>query len=204
MPVKEAQREAMANLAPEDEWRVQLYRFVARFMAAPPDKAALDAAAQMGDDGSELGKAVKTFAHLAARTDPEKAAEEYHDLFIGIGRGELLPYGSYYLSGFLHEKPLAKLRNDMSALGIERPEHVKEPEDHAGALMDMMAGLIEGEFGEPLSLEEQKKFFETHVSSWMGHFFADLESAKSSVLYAALGSVGRCFLEIEETAFSMA
>lgn len=204
MPVKEAQREAMANLAPEDEWRAQVYRFLARFMAAPPDRTALEAAANMGDDGSELGKAVKAFAHIAARTAPEQAGEEYHDLFIGIGRGELLPYGSYYLSGFLHEKPLAKLRNDMAALGIARSDDVKEPEDHAAAVMDMMAGLIEGEFGESASLDAQKKFFEAHISSWMSYFFADLESAKSSVLYAALGTVGRCFMEIEETAFSMA
>ncbi len=80
---------------------------------------------------------------------------------------------------------------------------MKEPEDHIAALMDMMAGLISGEFGEPASLEEQKRFFEAHIASWASHFFADLEGAKSSVLYAALGTIGRHFMAIEETAFSM-
>lgn len=207
LPAKEASREAAIALAPEDELRAQLYHFLARCLARPPEGAELAAAAGMdgGEAGdTELGKAFRTFSRLAERTDAERAGQEYHDLFIGVGRGELLPYGSYYLTGFLHEKPLAKLRNDMARLGIERDPDHKEPEDHAAALMDMMAGLITGEFGAPLSLEEQRRFFDTHIGSWAKHFFADLEGAKSSVLYAALGAIGRHFMDIEETAFSMA
>jgi TorA maturation chaperone TorD len=207
MPAEEASREAAITLAPEDELRAQLYQFLARFLAAPPSQEELDVAAKMdGDEAeeTELGKAFHTFSRLAARTDADKVSQEYHDLFIGVGRGELLPYGSYYLTGFLHEKPLAKLRNDMGRLGIERAENVKEPEDHIAALMDIMAGLITGEFGDPLPLGEQKQFFDTHIASWAKHFFADLEGAKTSVLYAALGTIGRHFMDIEETAFSMA
>jgi TorA maturation chaperone TorD len=206
-PTKEAVGEDAIALATEDELRAQLYHFLARFLAAPPSRDELDAAAAMvGNDSGEtdLGKAFKTFSRLAERTDPERVGQEYHDLFIGVGRGELLPYGSYYLTGFLHEKPLAKLRNDMARFGIERDPAHKEPEDHIAALMDMMAGLITGEFGEPLPLDEQKRFFDTHIGSWARHFFADLEAAKASVLYAALGTIGRHFMEIEETAFSMA
>ncbi len=203
MPVAEAQDVAARSLASEDELRAHLYRLVARFLAAAPDRSDLALAAGMTGDESALGQAVQTFAHLCAHTDPEQAGQEYHDLFIGVGRGELLPFGSYYLTGFLHEKPLAKLREDMTRLGIERDPAVKEPEDHVAALMDMMAGLITGEFGAPASLERQKTFFESHLATWIGHFFADLEAAKSSVLYAALGSIGRLFIEIEETAFSM-
>jgi TorA maturation chaperone TorD len=69
--------------------------------------------------------------------------------------------------------------------------------------MDMMAGLITGEFGEPAPLDEQKKFFESHLGNWAKHFFADLEGAKTSVLYATLGTIGRHFMDIEETAFAM-
>jgi TorA maturation chaperone TorD len=203
MSVDKATREMPDSLAQEDALRVQMYRFLARLLAAPPDKALLEKISKMGGDETDLGKAMLSFAKLAASTDPAHAEQEYNDLFIGLARGELLPYGSYYLTGFLHEKPLAKLRNDMAALGIERAEGVKEPEDHIAALMDMMAGLIIGEYGEPASVAEQKKFFEAHISSWAGHFFADLEAAKSSVLYAALGSIGRSFMEIEATAFSM-
>lgn len=203
MPVGEAQVVAASSLAPEDGLRAHLYGLLARVLAAPPGRDALHVASGMSGDDSELGKAVQTFAHLCARTDPEAAAQEYHDLFIGVGRGELVPFGSYYLTGFLNEKPLAKLRDDMARLGIERSAGVNEPEDHVAALMDMMAGLIRGDFGQPGDLAQQKMFFESHIATWTGHFFADLETAKSSVLYAALGTIGRLFMDIEETAFSM-
>lgn len=204
MAADAALREASVTLTPEDELRAQLYHFLARFLASPPDNTGLESAAKMDGDDTELGKAFGVFANLASRTDVNKVGQEYQDLFIGVGRGELLPYGSYYLTGFLHEKPLAKLRDDMGRLGIEREPGVKEPEDHIAALMDMMAGLITGQFGAPAPLAEQKQFFDTHIASWASHFFADLEGAKSSVLYAALGTIGRHFMEIEETAFSMA
>lgn len=203
MPLGEAQVVAASSLAPEDELRAHVYGLLARLLAGPPDREALAAAAAMSGDESELGKAVQTFAHLCARTDAEAAAQEYQELFIGIGRGELVPFGSYYLTGFLNEKPLAKLRDDMARLGIERSADVNEPEDHVAALMEMMAGLIRGSFGPPADLARQKTFFESHIATWTGHFFADLEAAKSSVLYAALGTIGRLFVDIEETAFSM-
>ena len=77
------------------------------------------------------------------RADAAKVEREYFDLFIGIGRGELLPYGSYYLSGFLQERPLARLRDDLAKIGIERSEGVVEPEDHAGILCEIMSGIGE-------------------------------------------------------------
>jgi len=203
MPVEEATREMSDALAQEDVLRAQMYHFLARLLASPPDQALLKNVSEMSGDDTDLGKSIESFGKLAAKTDAARVDQEYQDLFIGVARGELLPYGSYYLTGFLHEKPLAKLRNDMAQLGIARDPSHKEPEDHIAAVLDMMAGLITGEFGEPASLAEQKKFFEAHISSWAGHFFADLEGAKSSVLYAALGTVGRSFIEIETTAFSM-
>lgn len=190
-------------LAQEDALRAQMYSFLARLLAAPPDGALLEAVSKMDGDDTPLGRAMLSLARIAERTDPAAAEQEFNDLFVGLARGELLPFGSYYLTGFLHEKPLAKLRNDMAALGIKRAEDVKEPEDHIAALMEIMAGLITGEFGKPASTAEQKRFFDAHISNWAGHFFADLEGAKSSVLYAALGSIGRSFMEIEATAFSM-
>lgn len=203
-PGPDGGRGGLVDVTPEDELRAHLYRLLARFLAAPPRREDLALAAAISGDDTALGKAVDTFAHVAARTDPEQAAQEYHDLFIGLGRGELLPYGSYYLTGFLNEKPLAVLRDDMARLGIARDPAVKEPEDHIAALMDMMAGLILGEFDASAALDEQKRFFDAHVASWAPHFFADLEAAKASVLYAALGAIGRHFMAIEETAFAMA
>lgn len=201
--MSEAQVLEKQPLDAEEELRSQLYRLLAFFLHKPPDADGLAIAAEMQGDDTDLGKAIAAFAQIAAKSDPAAITQEYHDLFVGIGRGELLPYGSYYLTGFLHEKPLAKLRNDMAQLGIERRENVKEPEDHIAAICEMMSGLIAGDFAAAVDLDRQKQFFNAHVGSWAKHFFTDLEAAKSSVLYGALGSVGRCFMEIEEVAFTM-
>lgn len=203
MSSRMAEAENQSDIAEEDVLRANLYRLLARFLARPPGAEELTLAAGMNGDGSELGKAVEAFSRVAARQSADLIAQEYHDLFIGLGRGELLPYASYYLTGFLNEKPLAKLRNDMMLLGIGSDESVKDPEDHIAALMDMMAGLIDGTFGEAVDIAVQKKFFDEHVGSWAPHFFRDLEGAKSSVLYATLGAVGRVFMKIEEVAFAM-
>jgi TorA maturation chaperone TorD len=191
------------EVAPEDALRAQLYGLLAHFLARAPEQSALDIAAGMTGDDTDLGQAVKTFAKIAGKSEGAAIAQEYHDLFIGLGRGELLPYGSYYLTGFLHEKPLARLRLDMERLNITRRETVSEPEDHVAALMEMMAGLITGAFGAAASLDEQKQFFDAHLGSWAPHFFGDLETAESSVFYAAIGTMGKQFLEIEKAAFDM-
>ena len=188
---------------PEDLARAQVYRLLSAFLSAAPDKEKLEIAAALEGDETPMGKAVGRFATIAAKTDRATVSQEYNDLFIGLGRGELLPYGSYYLTGFLHEKPLARLRNALSRLGIERDPAIKEPEDHIAFVTEVMAGLIMGDFGEPQDLDIQHTFFEDHVGSWAPHFFADLEKAKSSVLYAALGLVGKEFMEIEREAFAL-
>jgi TorA maturation chaperone TorD len=190
-------------IAPEEVLRAHMYRLLAHFLSAPPTAVDLRAAAALKGDDTALGRAMSTFARVARHAQPAAVKEEYEALFIGLDRGELVPYGSYYLTGFLQEKPLAKLRQDMERLGIARDADVRDPEDHIAALCEMMAGLIEGRFGRPLPLPEQKRFFETHLGCWAGYFFRDLEEAKSSVLYSALGSVGRTFLEIEEGAFAL-
>ena len=195
--------DAVGGPATEDMLRAQLYRLVARFLTSPPSDADLAAGATLVGGDSALGRAVTAFARYCGRSSAAAVTEEYQTLFIGLARGELIPYGSYYLTGFLHEKPLAKLRQDMSRLGIERDASVCEPEDHIASVCEAMAGLIDGSFAAPLSLEAQKQFYSTHIGSWAHVFFRDLEVAKSSVLYAALASVGRAFLEVEEGAFAM-
>ena len=114
-----------------------------------------------------------------------------------------MPYASYYLSGFLNEKPLAILRGDMAALRITRAPNVYEPEDNIASLLEMMAGMIRGRFGEPVELPKQKDFFFKHLAPWAEHFFSDLEGAQNSVFYAPVGTVGKAFLEIEIQAFRM-
>ena len=188
----------------EDRQRAQLYGLLAGLLARIPDRETLDRVAGMAGDESELGRALTALGQAAAAADPARVDDEYHDLFIGMGRGELMPYGSYYLTGFVYEKPLARLRIDMDRLGIARADDVKEPEDHIAALCDMMAGLIEGAFGEPADIGSQRAFFDAHIGPWAAQFFADLETAKAAEFYAPVGAIGRIFMEIESTAFEMA
>ena len=194
----------VGEILPEEELRADQYRLLARFLAAPPDAVLLELAAGFAGDDTDFGRALAELAGRAGQVTPASVAREYTDLFIGIGRGELVPYASYYLTGFLNEKPLAKLRGDMARLGIARAETVKEPEDHIAALCEMMAGLITGAFGAPLDLAAQRKFFDRHLAPWAPLFFEDLEKAKSAWLYAPVGTLGRVFMGIEKTAFMMA
>ena len=189
----------------EEALRADLYDFLAALLARPPSRELLERTrALAGDDATELGPAIHALARVAGQTTERGARSEYDRLFVGLGRGELVPYASYYLTGFLHEKPLALLRDDMRRLGIRRVETVKEPEDGIASLCEMMAGLIRGRFGAALDLSGQKEFFGRHIAPWAGHFFTDLEGAKGSLLYAPVGAVGRIFMRIEKDAFRLA
>ncbi len=190
---------------PEEELaRAGLYRLLAKLLAAPPDATILAEAAAIEGGPSEIGAALSALGEAAARAEPKALQREYHDLFIGLGEGELVPYGSYYLSGFLHEKPLARLRRDLAALAIARAEDISEPEDGIASLCEIMAGLITGAFGEPAALDVQREFFERHVNSWAANFFADLSVAETAALYRPVGALGRRFMELESEAFRIA
>lgn len=191
-------------LPPEEEQRAQVYALLARLLARPPGADLLAALAGMQGDASAFGQAVAGLAGAARATDAGAVEEEFLVLFIGVGGGVLSPYASYYLTGFLHEKPLADLRDDMARLGIARADEVKEPEDHMAALAEMMAGLITGAFGGPAGLDEQRRFFDRHIRPWAGRFFADLETTPSASFFKAVGTLGRRFLEVETQAFEMA
>ncbi len=190
-------------IAPEDRLRADLYNFLGLMLAGPPDQLLLDQCAGLSGDDSAMGQAIAGLARVAKATKPGKVESEFNALFIGLGRGELLPYASYYLTGFLNEKPLATLRSDMAVRAMTRAPNVYEPEDNIASLMEMMAGMIVGRFGTPATLDDQKTFFNKHIAPWAGLFFSDLEAAKNSILYASLGAVGREFMDIEREAFRM-
>jgi len=191
------------RVSEEDRLRADLYNYLGLMLAAPPSEMLLEQTAALSGDETPLGQAITQLARVAKRTKPAGAEREFNALFIGLGRGELLPYASYYLTGFLNEKPLAALRNDMSARGLSRAPNVFEPEDNIASLMEMMGAMIVGRFGAATSLAEQKTFFNKHIGPWAAHFFADLEGAKNSVLYASVAAVGRAFMEIETEGFRM-
>jgi TorA maturation chaperone TorD len=136
-----------------------------------------------------------------SRAEETALREEYDRLFIGLGRGEIVPYGSWYLTGFLMEQPLARLRSDLAELGIERQADVKEPEDHAGALCDAMAIMIAGD--DPVPIERQARFFAQHIEPWLERLFHELQRADSARFYRAVGLLGEQFIEVERQAFGM-
>jgi TorA maturation chaperone TorD len=184
-----------------DAARAQEYSLLSALLARAPDRALLERLATLRGDASPLGLAHAALAEAASRTTSERVEREYFDLFIGLGRGELLPYGSYYLTGFLHERPLARLRKDLDKLGIERAAGQAEPEDHAAILCEIMAGLVSGRFQTPPGAD--RELFEAHLAPWIGRFFADLEQAESANFYRGVGALGRSFVNIETEAFAL-
>lgn len=192
------------DIAEEDRLRADWYVLLARLLSAAPDDEVLALLRGLKGDETELGRGIDALSNAARATDKVAVQDEYFTLFVGVGQGELLPYASYYLTGFLNEKPLARLRDDMAALGIARAGDVKEPEDHIASLCEMMAGMITGAFGAPVDLAEQQRFFIRHIGCWAPRFFEDLEAARSAALYMPVGTIGRVFMAIESQAFEMA
>jgi TorA maturation chaperone TorD len=190
-----------ADIDDVDAARAQEYALIATLLARAPDAQLLAKLAQLRGDATPLGLAHIALAEAAAETDAARVEREYFDLFIGLGRGELLPYGSYYLTGFLHERPLARLRDDLARIGIARAEDEVEPEDHAAILCEIMSGLAGGRLPAPPGSD--RMIFENHMAPWIGRFFADLERAEAADFYRRLGALGRVFVDIESEAFDL-
>jgi TorA maturation chaperone TorD len=152
-------------------------------------------------DASPLGLAHAALAEAAAQTNAERVEREFFDLFIGLGRGELLPYGSYYMTGFLHDRPLARLREDLAKIGVARAEGVVEPEDHAGILCEIMSGLASRRLPAPPNSD--RLIFDKHMAPWIRRFFSDLENAQAADFYRRLGALGRVFMDVETEAFEL-
>lgn len=186
-----------AALDPVDVERARLFALLGRLMGATPDAALLARLRLLRATEGELGEAYGALAE-AARVTPDAAEREYFNLFIGVGRGEILPYASYYLTGFLHERPLADLRGDLMGLGIERAEGIAEPEDHIAFLCETYAGLIAGAFAA--APDSAGPFFARHIRPWAARMFADLEKAEAAGFYRAVGRLGRVAVEIESAA----
>jgi TorA maturation chaperone TorD len=184
-----------------DAARAQEYALLSALLVRAPDATLLKRLAELRGEATPLGVAHATLAEAASRTTAEQVEREFFNLFIGIGRGELMPYGSYYLTGFLHERPLARLRGDLGKLGIERSEGNAEPEDHAATLCEIMAGLAGGRFGARPGSDQE--IFESHMAPWMGRFFSDLERAEAANFYRSVGTVGRLLMDIEREAFAL-
>ena len=198
--------ETLDNPLPEEAlWRASTWGLLATLLREVPDQARLAQLSALSDPGAsgEPGSGLQTaFAMLglaAGSSSPASVDDEFHDLFIGIGRGELLPYGSWYQTGFLMERPLSELREALARLGYRRDSSVSEPEDHVAALCEVMAMMIQ----DGLSETQQAGFFRDHLEGWMEDFFVDLQQAESAVFYRSVGRLGQAFLQFERSYLQM-
>ena len=192
-----------ATIEEEQVYRASAYSLLAALLRAAPDQALLDRLEQLSPQGEvepdALLDAMRELGQSATRYRPEQIDDEYHTLFIGIGQGELVPYGSWYLTGFLMEQPLSDLRDDLRILGYERSAKTHEPEDHISAIFEVFSGMI----AAGVELETQQNFFDKHMKSWLDRFFKDLENARSADFYRPVARLGAAFIELEKNYLSM-
>ena len=187
----------------EQRYRASAYALLAALLRATPDQALLDHVATLSPESDvesdELSEAMAALAAAARQQKPADLEDEYNNLFIGIGKGEVVPYGSWYLTGFLMEQPLSDLRDDLRALGFERSTATHEPEDHLAAIFEVFSVMITDAF----SLSEQQRFFDTHMEPWLERFFADLGDARSAEFYKSVAHFGAAFIKLELAYLSM-
>lgn len=186
----------------EQQYRAGAYSLLATMLHTTPKQTVLDQVKELAAidrHQDELSLQMSLLGLAAQSVEPESIDDEFHALFIGLGRGELVPFGSWYLTGFLMEKPLALLRDDLAALGFERHTDTHEPEDHVAALCEVMALLI----NEDQNFTTQSAFFLAHIAPWFGQFFNDLGRAKNAVFYRAVGRFGATFFELERSYLAM-
>src|SRR3982074_593051 len=191
----EDQVSAKSEVDDIDQLRAAEYGLLSLLLGKAPDVDTLLRVAALKGDASDLGMAHIELAAVAAAVGDRAVSKEFFDLFSGLGRGDLLPYASYYMTGFLHERPLARVREDLDVLGIERAGASREPEDHIATLLEVMAGLARGDFEADFA--EQARFFERHLKPWASRMFADLEMSEWERSSLAVSRCGRVFLELE-------
>jgi TorA maturation chaperone TorD len=195
------------NLEDEQRYRAGAYGLLAALLRAVPDQMLLDhlvtlspqSDPQNKPEPDALAEAMASLADAARECSPAQIEDEYHNLFIGIGKGEVVPYGSWYMTGFLMEQPLSDLRDDLRVLGFERSADTHEPEDHAAAILEVFSVMI----ADASDIPEQQRFFDNHMKPWLERFFADLGNARSADFYKPVAQFGAAFIKLELAYLSM-
>lgn len=191
----------------EELARAELYGLLARLWIAPPDAELLTqfrvAVTEAPQPGGYLEAPWQALVAAMRATTAEAAAGEYDALFGGVGKPEVFLYGSYYLAGFLHERPLALLRADLSALGLAREETRGETEDHIACVFEVMRYLIAGEDVAVANLEQQRRFFRAHVQPWTEQMLDAVEAQPRALLWREVAALTRAFLHVETQGFDM-
>lgn len=195
-------------LAAEDAARAGVYALLVRLLYGAPDAELLQRMARSGGiaaPDTALAQSWRTLQEASQAMDADAANEEYAQVFIGLGQGEVVPYMSWHLTGFMMEEPLARLRETMGGHGIQRMGGVAEPEDHMAMVCEMMRFLVAGdESTAPAAVEVQRVFFRDFMLPWYANFSAQLETAPSANYYRAVARLLRDFLDVETAAFDIA
>lgn len=190
----------------EDRARADHYALLARLYFAAPDAALLQALGQhariLGFGDGAFASAWAALGAAAEATTAQAVAAEYADLFLGVGRAQVMLNGSWYLSGFLQEEPLAELRDDLAALGLGRRAGVAETEDHIAALAEVMRHLVVTGPDEA-GLARQRQFFNRHLAPWYGDLVSAIDAVPGASFYVRVGGLLRAFFDIERQAFDM-
>jgi TorA maturation chaperone TorD len=191
----------------EELARAELYGLLSRLWIAPPDEALLAqfavAVTQAPAAGGFLEAPWQDLVAAMRATTAAAATDEFDALFQGVGKPELFVYGSFYLTGFLNEKPVALLRDDLAALGLARDTQRFETEDHIAFVFEVMRYLIAGDDVAVCNLEQQRRFFRAHVQPWVEKMATTIEAHPRPVLYRALAAFTRAFVQVETQGFDM-
>lgn len=191
----------------EEVARAELYGLLARLWYAAPDTTLLEAfqvaPTEAPAAGAFLEEPWRQLVGVARDTTAGAAHEEYDALFGGIGKPEVLLFGSHYLSGFLNDKPLVQLRNDLDRLGLARTETTYETEDHIACLFEVMRYLIAGDDVEVANLTRQREFFTKHVQTWVPQLCETIAAQPRAGFYAALAGFTQAFIGVEAQGFDM-
>jgi TorA maturation chaperone TorD len=191
----------------EEVSRADLYGLLAQLWAAPPDAALLQrlqgAAADPAETSVLLATRWRALVEAMRATTAEAAADEYDALFQGVGKPEIFLYGSFYLSGLLNERPLVQLRHDLREIGLTRDAARGETEDHVAFVFEVMRYLIAGDDAAVCNLEQQRRFFRTHVQSWVDRLCEAVDAHPRAGTWRAVAGLTRSFMEVETQGFDM-
>ena len=207
-PAQAVKFDSPRSIGAEDQVRADFYALLASLFYRAPDDRLLRAIVIANEPSSEasdeLLKSWRALAQASAVVSHDSLGEEYESVFVGVGRAPILLYGSFYIAGFMMEKPLAALRDDLTALGFARHAETHEPEDHLAALCDVMRALILGDLAdEPTDVAVQKQFFLKHIHSWAGKCFDAIQACEQTNYYRRVAAFAKVFFEIEAEAFEI-
>lgn len=198
---------AVSSALDEETARAEVYGLLAALYYAPPSAELLAqlrvAVTEAPAAGGFLEEPWRQFVGAAREYSDAQIASEYDALFGGVGKPEVFLFGSYYLSGFLNEKPLAALRGDLAALGLARDETMSETEDHFACVCEVMRYLIAGDDVEVANLTQQQKFFSAHVQPWMPAMCEAITAHPKARFYAALAGFTAAFVSVEAQGFDL-